>query len=123
MTSRASTAILAIAIGAGSIADRVTARPPITLGGYRVLAVDFHVHRSMWSDGALTPWGLVLTPGPDSQPMPLAPGLDWVHTHGCGGGGSGQLAGGASACPPAGELVLPGRAGLRWGGFTPSAEP
>jgi hypothetical protein len=34
--------------------------PPLTLGGYRVLAVDFHTHSSMWSDGMLTPWGLVL---------------------------------------------------------------
>jgi len=30
------------------------------IGGYRVLAADFHTHSSMWSDGALTPWGLVL---------------------------------------------------------------
>jgi predicted metal-dependent phosphoesterase TrpH len=30
------------------------------LGGYRVLAADFHVHSSTWSDGALTPFGLVL---------------------------------------------------------------
>jgi hypothetical protein len=32
----------------------------VTIAGYRVLAADFHSHSSMWSDGALTPWGLVL---------------------------------------------------------------
>jgi predicted metal-dependent phosphoesterase TrpH len=30
------------------------------LDGYRVLAVDFHTHSSTWSDGALTPLGLVM---------------------------------------------------------------
>ena len=30
------------------------------LGGYRVLAADFHTHSSTWSDGALTPWGMVI---------------------------------------------------------------
>ena len=48
------------AIAAGTLADRPRLNPPLTLGGYRVLAVDFHTHSSMWSDGALTPWGLVL---------------------------------------------------------------
>jgi predicted metal-dependent phosphoesterase TrpH len=45
---------------AGTIADRPAPRPPLQIDGYRVLAVDFHTHSSMWSDGALTPWGLVL---------------------------------------------------------------
>ena len=45
---------------AGTAADRAPARAPIEIGGYRVLAVDLHTHSSMWSDGALTPWGLVL---------------------------------------------------------------
>jgi predicted metal-dependent phosphoesterase TrpH len=44
----------------GAVADRVPAHPPLTLGGYRVLSADFHSHSSMWSDGSLTPWGLVL---------------------------------------------------------------
>jgi len=44
----------------GTIIDRVPAREPITLGGYRVVAADFHTHSSTWSDGSLTPWGLVL---------------------------------------------------------------
>jgi hypothetical protein len=34
--------------------------PPLTIAGYRVLSADFHIHSSTWSDGALTPWGLVL---------------------------------------------------------------
>jgi hypothetical protein len=51
---------LALAILSGTLADRPHVNPPLTLGGYRVLAVDFHTHSSMWSDGMLTPWGLVL---------------------------------------------------------------
>jgi hypothetical protein len=57
---RVSALLLALAIIAGTLADRPHVNPPLTLGGYRVLAVDFHTHSSMWSDGALTPWGLVL---------------------------------------------------------------
>src|SRR4051794_2477638 len=53
-------ALLALAIAAGTAADRAQPRAPVTLGGYQVLAADFHIHSSMWSDGALTPWGLVL---------------------------------------------------------------
>ena len=53
-------AVLMLAITAGTLADRPRPRPPIVIGGYRVLAVEFHTHSSMWSDGALTPWGLVL---------------------------------------------------------------
>ncbi len=52
--------LLVVAIGAGTIADRPTNSPPLTLGGYRVIAADFHTHSSTWSDGALTPWGMVL---------------------------------------------------------------
>lgn len=52
--------LVAAALAAGTAADRPLAHEPIQLGGYRVLAVDFHTHSSMWSDGALTPWGLVL---------------------------------------------------------------
>jgi hypothetical protein len=57
---RLSTLTLAVALAAGTLADRPWNNAPLTLGGYRVLAVDFHTHSSMWSDGALTPWGLVL---------------------------------------------------------------
>jgi hypothetical protein len=55
-----SAVLLAAGIVAGTIADRPSPRAPLTLGGYRVLAADFHIHSSTWSDGALTPWGLVL---------------------------------------------------------------
>jgi predicted metal-dependent phosphoesterase TrpH len=53
-------ALLFVAIVAGTSADAPQPVPPLTLGGYRVLAVDFHVHSSTWSDGAVTPWGIVL---------------------------------------------------------------
>jgi len=56
----ASFVLLSLAIGAGTLADAPDTKPPLMLGGYRVLAVDFHTHSSTWSDGALTPWGLVL---------------------------------------------------------------
>jgi len=55
-----SVALIAAGLIAGSIGDRPAPVAPITLGGYRVLAADFHNHSSMWSDGAFTPWGLVL---------------------------------------------------------------
>jgi predicted metal-dependent phosphoesterase TrpH len=55
-----SATILGVGVIAGTIADRSAVRPEIVLGGYRVLSADFHNHSSTWSDGALTPWGLVL---------------------------------------------------------------
>lgn len=55
-----SATLLAAAVAVGTVADRPQPHPPLMLGGYRVLAVDFHTHSSMWSDGSLTPWGLVL---------------------------------------------------------------
>ena len=60
VSSIASAGLLAAAVAAGSWADRPQPRPPIVLGGYRVLAVDLHTHSSTWSDGTLPPWGLVL---------------------------------------------------------------
>jgi predicted metal-dependent phosphoesterase TrpH len=51
-------ALFAAALVTGTLADRVPARAPLILGGYRVLSADFHTHSSLWSDGALTPWGL-----------------------------------------------------------------
>src|SRR5215471_13553151 len=64
VTSRGlSTVVLFAGIAAGTIADHPVARPPLRLGGYRVLAADFHIHSSTWSDGALTPWNLVLEAG------------------------------------------------------------
>jgi hypothetical protein len=55
-----SAGLVGLAIVAGTMADRPVIKAPLTLGGYRVIAADFHIHSSMWSDGALTPWGLVL---------------------------------------------------------------
>jgi hypothetical protein len=52
--------LVTLAVIAGTAADRPHRNPPLRLGGFHVLAVDFHTHSSMWSDGALTPWGLVL---------------------------------------------------------------
>ena len=41
---RFSALLLALAIVAGTLADRPHVNPPLTLGGFRVLAVDFHTH-------------------------------------------------------------------------------
>jgi hypothetical protein len=60
MTPRVATALLVASVVVGTAIDRVPEREPIVIGGYRVIAGDFHVHSSMWSDSALSPWGLVL---------------------------------------------------------------
>jgi hypothetical protein len=57
---RAAVALLLVAIVAGTIADVPRSAQPLTLGGYRVLAADFHIHSSTWSDSAVTPWGIIL---------------------------------------------------------------
>jgi len=57
---RAGLSLLAGAIVVGTLADRPREREAISLGGYRVLAADFHTHSSTWSDGSVTPWGLVI---------------------------------------------------------------
>jgi hypothetical protein len=49
-----------IGVAAGAVADRVPPRAPVWLGGYRVLSADLHTHSSTWSNGMLTPLGLVL---------------------------------------------------------------
>jgi hypothetical protein len=54
------TALITAAILIGTIGDRPRAHETVMLGGYRVLAADFHTHSSTWSDGSLTPWGLVI---------------------------------------------------------------
>ena len=50
---------LVLALAAGMAADGRVPRGPLEVGGYRVLEVDFHTHSSTWSDGALTPFGMV----------------------------------------------------------------
>src|SRR5262245_36641925 len=57
---RGAWALLVAALALGAAIDRPRPRPPTTIGGYRVLAADFHTHSSTWSDGALTPFGIVL---------------------------------------------------------------
>ena len=52
--------LLAIAIVVGTVSDRPQSHAPVWLGGYRVLAADFHVHTSLLNDTATTPMGLVL---------------------------------------------------------------
>lgn len=56
---RLSFVLILIAIVAGTAAPRMRAVTPLTLGGYQVLAADFHAHSSTWSDGTLTPAGLL----------------------------------------------------------------
>jgi len=51
--------LLALAIAVGTIDDAPYTRPSVTLGGYRVLAVDFHVHPFPLSASTLMPWDLV----------------------------------------------------------------
>ena len=53
-------ALLTAGIVLGTISDRPRPHDVVMLGGYRVLAADFHTHSSTWSDGSLTPWGLVV---------------------------------------------------------------
>jgi hypothetical protein len=60
IVGRVSLTLLVVACLAGWAGDRPIARAAIEIGGYRVVAADFHIHSSTWSDGALTPWGLVL---------------------------------------------------------------
>ena len=57
---RAGIGLIVSAIVVGTISDRPRAHEAILLGGYRVLAADFHTHSSTWSDGSVTPWGLVI---------------------------------------------------------------
>jgi hypothetical protein len=54
---------LAAAMVAGTALDRPAPQPPVTLGGFRVLAGDFHVHPFPLSAGTLAPWDLALEAG------------------------------------------------------------
>jgi len=53
-------ALLFVAIAAGTWSDRVQIRPPISVGGYRVLAADFHVHTTFPGGALPGPWDVVL---------------------------------------------------------------
>jgi predicted metal-dependent phosphoesterase TrpH len=52
-------AVLALALIAGTVADRPRDREPVTAGDYMVLSGDFHLHSGLTSGGTMTPWGLV----------------------------------------------------------------
>jgi len=51
---------LTVAVVYGTITDRPVAKRPLLLGGYRVLAGDFHVHPIPFSASTLAPWDLAL---------------------------------------------------------------
>jgi PHP domain-containing protein len=53
-------ALLLASIVAGTATDRTRVDPPLTLGGYRVIAADLHVHPAIVGGAALAPWDLVL---------------------------------------------------------------
>ncbi|HXK03910.1 MAG TPA: PHP-associated domain-containing protein [Verrucomicrobiae bacterium] len=52
--------LLALALATGTVSDVPRANPPVMRNGYRVLAVDFHVHGFPSSWATLAPWDLVL---------------------------------------------------------------
>jgi predicted metal-dependent phosphoesterase TrpH len=57
---RLAPALLLAAVVAGTAIDGVPSRAAIALGGHQVIAADFHVHSSTWSDATVSPFGLVL---------------------------------------------------------------
>ena len=60
MKAIAEIVLLLVAVAAGTWSDRARVRPPMSLGGYRVLAADFHVHSTFPGAALLGPWDLVL---------------------------------------------------------------
>ena len=62
----ASAALLFIGLAAGTLADRPRTQPPLFLAGYRVLAVDFHVHAFPASASTLAPW-IAIAPKPAAR--------------------------------------------------------
>lgn len=52
--------LMAVSLASGVFPDRMPLRPVLVAGGYRVVSADLHTHSSTWSDGALTPFGLVI---------------------------------------------------------------
>jgi predicted metal-dependent phosphoesterase TrpH len=53
-------ACIALGLASGWRDDRIPPREPLVLGGFQVLAADFHTHSSLFSNGSFTPFGLVL---------------------------------------------------------------
>jgi len=60
MTRMLSTCLLVVALALGTFSDGPRPNPPLMLGGYRVLAADFHVHSFPFSWSTLAPWDTVL---------------------------------------------------------------
>jgi hypothetical protein len=56
----ASWCVLLAALICGTAVDAVPVRAPLVLGGYRVLAADFHVHTFPLSASTLAPWDVVI---------------------------------------------------------------
>lgn len=56
---RACLGLLLIGLIVGTLSDRAPRRDPIYLGGYRVLAADFHLHNFPTSASTLPPWDLI----------------------------------------------------------------
>jgi hypothetical protein len=52
--------LLLVAIAAGTFSDVPNQKHPATMGGYHVLAADFHVHTFPLSASTLAPWDVVL---------------------------------------------------------------
>ncbi len=52
--------LLAVSLAAGTFFDTARQSPVITIGGYRVLAADFHVHSFPLSWATLAPWDTVI---------------------------------------------------------------
>src|SRR5262245_23416411 len=48
------------AVAIGTVSDTAVERSPLTLGGYDVLAADFHIHTFPLSWGVLSPWDTVI---------------------------------------------------------------
>jgi len=51
--------LLAAALAAGTLSDTARRHDPVYLGGYRVLAADFHLHSFPLSASTLAPWDLI----------------------------------------------------------------
>jgi predicted metal-dependent phosphoesterase TrpH len=52
--------LLAVAFVAGGLSDRLPSNPPRMIGGYHILATDFHVHTFPQTWSTLSPWDAVL---------------------------------------------------------------
>jgi predicted metal-dependent phosphoesterase TrpH len=55
--------LIGVALFAGTMADRLSARASRTMGGYQVLIADFHVHAFPQTWSTLSPWDTVIEAG------------------------------------------------------------